>query len=140
VRERLVEESAVTELVGQQAFHTCRGFRAVGDEARSRDMDGRGGARRGWRRRWSRRPALAGPCAPASWIVAGGCLWQCGGLGDFKGRVTRPHPPRPHLRLPPLADDRTGSIGPRAVFQRFLKNSCLENNMTLQKLDVAIRR
>jgi hypothetical protein len=26
-----------------------------------------------------------GACAPASWIVAGGCLRQCGGLGDSCG-------------------------------------------------------
>jgi hypothetical protein len=29
----------------------------------------------------------------------------------------RPRPPRPHPRLPPLADDRVGGIGPRAVLQ-----------------------
>jgi hypothetical protein len=95
VRERLVEESAVTELVGQQAFHTCRGFRAVGDEARPRDMDGRGGARRGWRRRWSRRPALAGLVRRrhgSSPVVACGSAWAWEILRDASRVLVLPTP------------------------------------------------
>jgi hypothetical protein len=44
MRERLIEESAVAELVAQQTLHARRGIRSVGDETRRRELDRRRGA------------------------------------------------------------------------------------------------
>lgn len=72
VRERLLQEGAVAELVAQQALHARRGLLAVGHEARRRELDGQGGAGRRWR--WSRRATLAGVVRRRHGILAGRLL------------------------------------------------------------------
>lgn len=86
VRERLLQEGAVAELVSpQQALHARRRLRAVGDEPRRRKLHGQGSG-------WWRWATLAGVVRRRHGMGSStaGRLVPCGGgagLGDFAGSV-----------------------------------------------------